>query len=705
MDEILYYTSQHVDPDLAFNQIYSGVKLQFLVVLLQKLHFDQWHISDYSDHFVKPTTLLEFFPNIITFKYHPATIFYYFWNPASEYIYDADILYKTQMPEYNWRFWDTVNGFMMQDNALEYGYRHYGAFLEYCYKFLWAEKQGVTTPWAFNLLNSEMGTIELVASLPLKDFAMPLEWFHRFKLIPYSNYILNNPGFINLYNIQQNLQNLSLLIYLLPLALIIFLTIPFTRDKLKIKQVTLIISFVIFFISLVLFLNSHFFTLPTLSNTFNFIYYFGFNNLDINRFNLDNIFSCHLSFDNFNLLFILLSTFLITITILLSWNLKLKFLNLYFIILTLINLLLILTFSTQNIFIFFISFESTLIPMFLLIYLWGSRERKLRAFYLLLYYTLASAILMLIALIIIFTTFKTFNFYIIYKNIHLLSINWQIFLFIAFFFTFASKIPMYPLHSWLPEAHVEAPTTGSVLLAGILLKIGVFALIKYLLILLPQWTYFFSPLIISLAITSILLSSFTAIRQNDLKRIIAYSSIAHMNLIVIGIFIFSTESILGALYQTISHGFVSSALFILIGILYDRYHSRLIYYYSGLIRVMPIFTIFFIFFTLANIAFPGTSNFMGEMILLFGINLKNYFIAILSAIGIILCGLYSLWLTNRISFGNISTQFITFFIDVNKREFFILIIFSFLTLIFGIYPQTNILNYQFINEYIFYNLI
>jgi hypothetical protein len=137
-------------------------------------------------------------------------------------------------------------------------------------------------------------------------------------LIPYSNYILNNPGFINLYNIQQNLQNLSLLIYLLPLALIIFLTIPFTRDKLKIKQVTLIISFVIFFISLVLFLNSHFFTLPTLSNTFNFIYYFGFNNLDINRFNLDNIFSCHLSFDNFNLLFILLSTFLITITILLS---------------------------------------------------------------------------------------------------------------------------------------------------------------------------------------------------------------------------------------------------------------------------------------------------------------------------------------------------------------------------------------------------
>ena len=680
-------------------RLFYGIKTQVLLTLIQKIYYDQWHITGLSTHLNNPFNFFHLFPNIYnwTNNQNPILSILSFYNPINNLNIFSDDLFSFNVNH-------TPSEYLNLNyinNVDIYSFNHYSTFLDFCFNFIWVDSQGATSPLGFNLFDNIMSLFYFLNNVKLSAFSIPLYGFPMY-LEYYHQYILNNPSIINLFNTQQNLQNISLLIFLLPLVLINILIV--SKNKEWIKQITLIISFIIFFITLILFLNSNFITSTTLSNSFNFIYYFGFNTINFARYHIDSIFSCHLSFDNFNLLFILLSTFLITITILLSWNLKLKYINLYFIILTIINLLLILTFSTQNIFIFFISFESTLIPMFLLIYLWGSRERKLRAFYLLLYYTLVSAILMLIALVTIFKVFKTFNFYLIYQNIHLLSTEWQIFLFISFFFTFSSKIPMYPLHSWLPEAHVEAPTTGSVLLAGILLKIGVFALIKYVLILFPHWTYFFSPIIVSLATASIILSSLAAIRQNDLKRIIAYSSIAHMNLIVIGIFIFSTESILGALYQSISHGFVSSALFILIGILYDRYHSRLIYYYSGLIRVMPIFTIFFIFFTLANIAFPGTSNFMGEMILLFGISLKNYFIAIISSIGIILCGLYSLWLTNRISFGNISTQFITYFIDVNKRELYILILFSILTLIFGIYPQTNILNYQFINEYIHYNL-
>ena len=580
--------------------------------------------------------------------------------------------------------------------------QHYIFFKDFCKNFLWLEHQGAISIDFFNYTTSIKNFANFLMIVPIQQYFSDI--FLVFSEISdtYNQYIVSNISIIDVYNTSQNWQNISFLIFILPLITLILLFI--LNNKNQLKQITFILSFFTFFLSLSLFLLNHLQLIPTLSNAFNFWYYFGFTSLQVSTFNFEPILSCHLSFDNFNLLFIILSTFLITITILLSWNLKLKYIKLYFILLTIINWLLIVTFSTQNIFIFFMSFESTLIPMFLLIFIWGSRERKLRAFYLLLYYTLASAILMLIALILIFLHLKTLNFYLIYNHINELPVSIQIFIFVAFFLTFASKIPMYPLHSWLPEAHVEAPTSGSVLLAGILLKIGVFALIKYILILFPTWTYYFSPIIISFAITSIILSSLTAIRQNDLKRIIAYSSIAHMNLIVIGIFIFSTESILGAIYQSISHGFVASALFILIGILYDRYHSRLIYYYSGLIRVLPLFSIFFIFFTLANIAFPGTSNFMGEMILIFGIGLKNYIIALLSSIGIILCGTYSLWLTNRICFGNISTQYISYFIDINKREYLILIIFSILTLVFGIYPQTNILNYQFIYEYIFYNL-
>lgn len=667
-----------------------------------------------SDDFKSPWMRFVFLNNILPFSFqdfdilmnHPLMTFFpkYDWlmdestrHMATSTDCDPCVMYRaareTRVPFFNIKKQEPIAFLHIVNNW----------FLTQTYfsDFIYIKNQGASSLPFFNHTSDNIKFLSLLTFLPILLFkTIDIPFTHT--ITYYNNYISANTDLPFIYENIQLWQNITFLIFILPLILILLIII--INNKKQLKQLSFTVSFIIFFLTLLLFLNNHINLLPTLSNSFNFWYYFGFNDLNFETYYIKSFLSCQLSFDNFNILFILLSTFLITITNLLSWNLKLKHIKIYLILLSILNWLLILSFSTQNIFIFFTSFESTLIPMFLLIFIWGSRERKLRAFYLLLYYTLVSSILMLLALIIIYQKFHTFNFYIIYTYMHTLPLKLQIFIFIAFFLTFASKIPMYPLHSWLPEAHVEAPTSGSVLLAGILLKIGVFALIKYILILFPTLTYHFSPIIISLAITSLILSSFSAIRQNDLKRIIAYSSIAHMNLIVIGIFIFSTESILGAIFQSISHGFVASALFILIGILYDRYHTRLIYYYSGLIRVMPIFTIFFIFFTLANIAFPGTSNFMGEMILIFGIGLKNYIIAIISSIGIVLSGTYSLWLTNRISFGNISTQFISFFIDVSKRELLILILFSVLTLVFGIYPTTNILNYQFITDFIIYNL-
>jgi len=261
-------------------------------------------------------------------------------------------------------------------------------------------------------------------------------------------------------------------------------------------------------------------------------------------------------------------------------------------------------------------------------------------------------------------------------------------LWLAFFFSFASKIPMFPFHIWLPEAHVEASTVGSVLLAGILLKLGVYGFIRFNLVLFPDASLFFYPLIYLLASIGIISASLTAIRQSDLKRIIAYSSIAHMNLIVLGLFSFTLEGLQGAIFQSISHGFVASALFFLIGILYNRYHSRSILYYGGLVHIMPLYAFFFLFFTLANIGFPGTSNFIGEFLLLLSIFYQNVFSCILATTGVIFSGIYSLWLYNRIIFGSLSLNSTLYSNnDLNVNEGLILFYLSFLTLFMGIYPE------------------
>ena len=387
--------------------------------------------------------------------------------------------------------------------------------------------------------------------------------------------------------------------------------------------------------------------------------------------------------DGISLFFFILTSLLIFLCVLFIWN-DIRFKE-YALNLLLIELLLLLVFSVLDIFLFYVFFEAILIPMFVLIGIWGSRERKIRAVYLLFFYTLFGSLLMLIGLLYIYSITGSLNLE--YLLAWPFTFEEQCWLWLAFFLSFASKIPMFPFHIWLPEAHVEAPTVGSVLLAGILLKLGVYGFLRFSLSLFPEASLYFSPFVYLLSVLGVIYASLSAIRQTDLKRIIAYSSVAHMNLVTLGIFSFNTIGIEGSILQSISHGFVSGAMFLLIGILYDRYHSRFLYYYGGLVHMMPVYSVFLLIFTMANIALPGTSSFVGEFLLLVGIYKTNIVSCIIGALGVILCGAYSLWLYNRIIFGNLKITSITMFKDIDYREFMILLPLLILVLFMGIYPS------------------
>lgn len=396
-------------------------------------------------------------------------------------------------------------------------------------------------------------------------------------------------------------------------------------------------------------------------------------------------------FDGISIFFFVLSSFLIFLCIIFIW--EEAFLKEYVIILLAINLLLLLIFSVLDVLLFYIFFEAILIPMYLMIGLWGSRERKIRAIYLFFFYTLVGSLCLLLALIYIYSRLGTLNYEYLYFA--KFSFYEQCWLWFAFFLSFASKVPLFPFHLWLPEAHVEAPTVGSVLLAGILLKLGTYGLIRFNLNLFPDASIFFSPLVFTLSILGIIYASMSALRQTDLKRIIAYSSVAHMNLVTMGIFSFNSIGIQGSIIQSISHGFVSSAMFFLIGILYKRYHSRQVLYFSGLTQTMPLYSAMFFIFTMANIALPGTSSFVGEFLILLGIFKISALAAILAGLGVILGGPYSLWVYNRICFGNIKLENTLYYKDINTREFFILSSLLFLVLLLGIYPKFFLRYLQF----------
>lgn len=386
--------------------------------------------------------------------------------------------------------------------------------------------------------------------------------------------------------------------------------------------------------------------------------------------------------DSISIFFFVLSSLLIFICILFIW--EERFFKEYILNLLIIELFLLIIFSILDLFLFYIFFEAILIPMYLIIGVWGSRERKIRAVYLFFFYTLCGSIMMLIGILYIYSITGTLNLeYLLYFKF---TKNEQLVLWVCFFLSFASKIPMFPFHIWLPEAHVEAPTVGSVLLAGILLKLGVYGFLRFSITLFPEASFFFSPVVYLLSTIGVIYASMSAIRQTDLKRIIAYSSVAHMNLVTIGIFSFNIIGLEGAILQSISHGFVAGGMFLLIGILYDRYHSRFLYYYGGLVHMMPVYSIFFFVFTMANIALPGTSSFVGEFLLLLGIYKMNAFVCIISALGVILCGGYSLWLYNRVIFGNLKIDYSLKFRDLNYREFLTLLPLFLLIFIMGIYP-------------------
>lgn len=330
-------------------------------------------------------------------------------------------------------------------------------------------------------------------------------------------------------------------------------------------------------------------------------------------------------------------------------------------------------------------FESILIPMFLIVGIWGSRERKIRAAYLLFLYTLIGSVLMLLAILLIYSITGTTT----YTNLLTVSFDesLQKFLWLAFFASFAVKVPMVPVHIWLPEAHVEAPTAGSVILAGVLLKLGSYGLIRFSMPLFPVATIYFTPLVYTMAAIAVIYTSLTAIRQSDMKRIIAYASVAHMNVILVGMFALNMQGLEGAMIQMLSHGLVSSALFLCVGVLYDRHHSRMVRYYSGMAHTMPIFAIIFLFMTMANIALPCTSSFVGEFLILVGAFQANTTICVLAGTGMILGGGYSLWLFNRIAYGNLKVQAIQQFSDVNRREFMVFLPLTVGTLLMGIYPE------------------
>jgi proton-translocating NADH-quinone oxidoreductase chain M len=350
-----------------------------------------------------------------------------------------------------------------------------------------------------------------------------------------------------------------------------------------------------------------------------------------------------------------------------------------------LDFLLIGVFCVLDLLFFYIFFESVLIPMFLIVGIWGSRERKILAAYYFFLYTLLGSVVMLLATLYILEQVGTTDYEV------LLTFSFseieQKFLWFAFFLSFASKVPMVPVHLWLPEAHVEAPTAGSVILAGVLLKLGTYGFIRFSLPLFPQASFFFAPLVYTISAVGIVYTSFTAIRQTDFKRIIAYTSIAHMNLVILGIFSFNNIGIEGAIFQSLSHGFVASALFLIIGVVYDRYRTRLVQYYGGLASTMPIYVFIFLFFTLANIGLPGTSSFIGEFLILAGSFKVNTSITFLGATGMVIGGAYSLWLFNRISYGNLKIQYTTQFLDVSFREFIIFLPLIMGTLFTGLYPN------------------
>jgi len=394
----------------------------------------------------------------------------------------------------------------------------------------------------------------------------------------------------------------------------------------------------------------------------------------------------HLGIDGISMFFILLTTLLMPICILAGWNSITKRVREYMISFLLLETMIIGVFCALDFVMFYLFFEAVLIPMYLIIGIWGG-ERRIYASFKFFLYTLAGSVLLLIAMLYLYNVTGTTDIPTLMQASPLLDISVQKWLWIAFFASFAVKVPMWPVHTWLPDAHVQAPTAGSVILAGILLKMGGYGFLRLSLPLLPEASIYFADFMFFLSIVAIIYTSLVALMQEDMKKLIAYSSVAHMGFVTLGIFAFNRQGIEGSLVVMISHGLVSAALFLCVGVLYDRMHTKEIAKYGGVVEVMPRFALIFMFFTMSSIGLPGTSGFVGELLTMAGVFQVNKIVSALSATAIILGAAYMLWLYKRVIFGQITNRDISALKDVSRREIIMFAPLIILALLIGIYPS------------------
>ncbi len=395
--------------------------------------------------------------------------------------------------------------------------------------------------------------------------------------------------------------------------------------------------------------------------------------------------SYHMGVDGISVLFVLLSTLLTPLCILASWESVQTRVREYMVAFLVLESMMVGMFAALDFIVFYVFFEAVLIPMFLIIGVWGGQRRVYAAFKFFLY-TLAGSVLMLLAILAVWfhagttdiPTLMTTDF----------PRPMQFWLFLAFMASFAVKVPMWPVHTWLPDAHVEAPTAGSVILAGVLLKMGAYGYLRFSLPMLPQASADFAPLIFALSVIAVIYTSLVALAQEDMKKLIAYSSVAHMGIVTLGIFTFTQQGLSGALFTMLSHGVVSGALFLCVGVLYDRVHSRDIARYGGVAKIMPAYALVFMLFTMASVALPGTAGFPGELLVIVGAFKVNPWVALGAATGMILGAAYMLYLYRRVVFGRITRDDLRALLDLSPREIAVFAPLILLTLWMGVYPSS-----------------
>ncbi len=398
---------------------------------------------------------------------------------------------------------------------------------------------------------------------------------------------------------------------------------------------------------------------------------------------MGGFFAYRMGIDGIAILFVLLTTFLMPFCILASWQSVQVRVKEYMIAFLVLETLMVGVFCATDLVLFYVFFEGGLIPMFLIIGVWGGK-RRVYASYKFFLYTLAGSVLMMVAIMAMYLSAGTTDITVLVNKPFPLSMQWW--LWFAFFASFAVKMPMWPVHTWLPDAHVEAPTAGSVLLAAVLLKMGGYGFLRFSLPMFPNASADLAPFIFTLSVIAIVYTSLVALVQEDMKKLIAYSSVAHMGYVTMGIFTLNTQGVQGAVFQMFSHGLVSGALFLCVGVVYDRLHTRDIAAYGGLVNRMPVYATLFLIFTLANIGLPGTSGFIGEFLTLTGAFEVNTWVAALAALGVILSSTYALWLFRRVVWGALTKPALKAMVDLTPREIAILAPLLVLVIFFGVYP-------------------